>query len=188
MDDHGASAVFGSYYTGFGAGSGRLEVLAGADVRVDNFTFETAGGYLQGGYNNLIFGNGPGSTGYGLVSDAGSTLIANGGGARIKVGYNGGTGELRIDNGGFVGTLDIDVGRGHTAATGTLVIDGPGSTLLASTAYGYYGAAYDGSQGFLDIGSGTAGRGYLTVSNGGTLATTDGQLRASDGWRRSHHR
>ena len=164
-DGLAAGAIFG-----VAGGSGRLEVLSGASATFNTSAVEDVGGLLVGGYSNLRIGVG-GGTGYALVSGSGATLIASGGAAKITVGQNGGTGELRIENGGFVGTFDFNVGNGNTPTYGTLVIDGAGSTLLASADYGYYGSKYAGSQGYLTIGRGTAGRGYLTVSNGGTFTT-----------------
>ncbi|MFQ5565893.1 MAG: beta strand repeat-containing protein, partial [Paracoccaceae bacterium] len=160
---------------GTGVGTGYLNILAGATLTSINEGYDV-GGYIVGGYGNVNIGRGAGSYGKATVSGIGSKLLAYGGAARVTVGRDGGTGELRIENGGFVGTFDLDVGRGGAGTIGRLIIDGAGSTFLASAAYGFYGTAYAGAQGFLDIGRGTAGKGYLTVSAGGTFTTQNVDL------------
>ena len=165
-----ASINIGRNFNG-GAGTGYLSILDGATLTSINEGYENANGFILGGYNNVNIGRGTGTFGMVTVNGIGSSLIARGAAARITVGRDGGTGELRIENGAFVGTFDLDVGRGDIPTVGRLTINGAGSTLIASADYGFYGFAYAGAQGFLDIGRGDAGRGYLTVSNGGTFTT-----------------
>jgi T5SS/PEP-CTERM-associated repeat protein len=158
----------GSYNSG---GFGYLNILDGATLTSINEGYADQSGDIVGGYENVRIGYRAGSFGAATVSGTGSRLVASGAAARISVGRDGGTGELRIENGGFVGTFDLDIGSGDTPSTGTLVIDGAGSMLLASADYGFHGARSAGAQGYLDIGRGAAGRGFLTVSNGGTFTT-----------------
>lgn len=155
---------------GYGPGSGYLYVLDGATLTSINNAVPDAYGFLTGGYNNVSIGRGAGAAGHAIVDGTGSRLLAYGGAARINIGRDGGDGVLTISNGGFVGAFDLGVGRGGPGSRGSLVIDGPGSTFLASAAYGFYGPAYAGAQGFLEFGRG-AGSGYLTVTNGGAFVS-----------------
>ena len=172
VEDYGNAGFYASinvgtnFSGGAGIGTGTLNILAGAPLTSINEAYSDAYGYLVGGYGNVNIGRGAGAFGKVTVDGIGSSLIARGGAARITVGRDGGTGELRIENGGFVGTFDLDVGRGGAGTIGRLIIDGAGSTLLASAASGVPGAAYAGSQGVLDLGRRAAGSGERTCSTG----------------------
>lgn len=102
--------------------------------------------------SNLAYvGNMAGSTGTATVTGAGSLWNAQ----LLVVGSHG-TGTLAILNGGAVDTTDWEVAiADHSGSSGSVTVDGKGSTLTGS-----------------DIVVGNGGTGTLIVSNGGTAVAT----------------
>jgi len=134
------------------SGTGTLTVTAGAQMSV-------AGSSL---WNTMIIGKEAGSNGTVTVQGTGSQLLVQ---SEIVVGASG-TGSLIISQGGHVGGtgfapshVNVKIGARDTGypfatanGTGTLVIDGSGSKLLAA-----------------DLTIGAEGHGSVTVKNGGVL-------------------
>ncbi|MEL6479013.1 MAG: hypothetical protein AAFR17_16925 [Pseudomonadota bacterium] len=161
--------------------TGRLDIENGSVLEIANNTTAN-GNFLSGGYNNILIGNGVGGTGTVTVDGGGSQLLLTGGASRLSAGEQGGDGTVNITNGGFIGTFDINVGEGTSAefaadnpgiatplSVGRLNISGAGSELRMSSEFGYYGAAYAGTNGYGDIGRGVNGKGYLSITDGGRL-------------------
>ena len=82
----------------------------------------------------------------------GGTLLDGG---ALNIGEDG-SGTLNITKGGTVSDSDATVGSG-SGATGTALVDGPGSTW-----------SHDGA---ITIGENANATGTLTISNGGTMST-----------------
>ena len=150
---------------GYGA-TGHLTVEAGSTLTLNNTAYVDGNNRFVGGYNNIHIGRGDGGYGYATVTGAGSRMELGGGAARLNMGRDGGYGKLDILDGGFVGTFNLTIGRD---GVGVINVDGAGSELKTSSAYGtYYGSNYSGSAGYNVLGRG-AGKGYLAVTNGGTV-------------------
>ncbi|MEM7057621.1 MAG: cadherin-like domain-containing protein [Pseudomonadota bacterium] len=148
---------------------GYLTISDGSFFEARNTTNNNGSGGLNGGYSNINIGRNVGGTGTVVVTGEDSVLLATGGGSRIGVGRDGGDGTLRVEDGGYVGTFNITAGRGNTATTGSVVVDGQGSTIRISPEFGFYGSSYVGSSGYSTFGRDSAGRGYVTVQNGGRV-------------------
>ena len=126
-------------------------------------------GFLDGGTLSITDGGsvvthdicyiGYACTGMATVSGPGSTWLSNDG---IFVGYHNGT--LNIADGGSVTTDTCSVGATSTS-TGTVTVDGAGSTLYTSWS--------------LDVGF--SGNGTLTVTNGGTVSGAAGGVGTYSG-------
>lgn len=149
---------------------GRLGITGGSLFEARSNTFRD-NGLLYNTYRTVEIGINSGATGVVEVSGEGSTLLATGGGARIRVGEDGGQGTLRIVDGGYVGTFNINAGRGSgdTETLGTVLVDGEGSTLRLSSRFGYYGDTYGGAGGYSTFGREEGGNGRIVVSNGGQV-------------------
>jgi len=173
--DEGTPGSTGSIDVGYDnpGGTGYLNILAGATVTSNNQGYWD--GYdVVGGYNNVRIGFGAGSFGRVTVDGIGSKLLTYGASPRIQIGRDYGTGELVISGGGYALTLNVEVGRDD--GIGRLTIDGEGSELRVNDNAGTNAdPQYTGEGGFVNIGR-TGGRGYLYVTNGGTLTVnnTDG--------------
>jgi T5SS/PEP-CTERM-associated repeat protein len=105
----------------------------------------------------INIGNSVGATGTVLVDGAGSGLGISSN-ATLAVGAVG-TGILNITNGGTVAVGNAAVGFA-SGATGSVVVDGAGSSLIASNV----------------LAVGYSGTGTLTIANGGTVTTGTGAL------------
>ena len=139
------------------------------------------GGHVTGGYSGGI-GQGIGATGEVTVDGAGSSWSVS---SDLSVGVAG-TAALTIADGGQVTAFQAFVAR-QVNSSGTISIEGPGSTLTLNTASEVY-VGYGGS-GRLDItaggqlkgGGGTLGRdagssGTATVSGTGSAWSTGGSI------------
>jgi len=88
-----------------------------------------------------------------MVIDA-STLTLTG---ELNVGTNGGDGELTVRNGSTASSSALRIGFSGSGATGTVTIDGPGTTFTAGTLF---------------TGNGTNNNGDLIISDGALLTIT----------------
>jgi T5SS/PEP-CTERM-associated repeat protein len=95
-----------------------------------------------------------GSIGEVLITGSGSTWVNR---SRMQVG-SAGNGSLTVSNGAHVRSLDTFIG------TGAVLIDGPGSTLINESNYGF-------AAGSVSVGIGT-----LTITNGGRLQSSNGSI------------
>ncbi len=227
--DDGATATFGSDLTyealgiGFVSGNGTVTVEgSGSTLTVDDSGAQvdsdagstgsltikdggTANFQATTGYAPLAVGQG--GTGDVTVTGSGSSLTASGGSTII--GLLGGTGTFEIDDGATVNISNEDpsqsalfVGSGN-GSTGTLTVDGTGSSLTTSD--GTITVGNVGATGTLDIDDGAtvsatggnpsvdsvleigdAGTGTATVDgSGSSIETTNGNaavgLNAGDG-------
>lgn len=169
---------YGTVSVGTQGGSGTFIVAGGAVVTSTNNAEYDAG--LQAHVNtyyNVNVGRGDNSFGTLTVTGDGSELTANGIAARINIGRSGGDGTLNVYDGANVGGQSLDVGRDD--AQGTVRVDGAGSTLTISDAYGqfgiYYGNDYSGEGSLIRVGR-QGGDGRVEITDGGvlTLENTEG--------------
>ena len=156
-------------------GSGSKLTMGGAGLVVGSQGSATLAIANGGAVSNVAatIGSFAGSTGTVSVDGAGSTWINTAG---LDVGYSG-TGTLKITNGGLV-TSGPALGPGavvnigtNAGATGTVLVDGAGSTL-----------GVQGSGNVLSVG--TDGTGTLNIKNGGAVASGNayvGQAAGSTG-------
>jgi T5SS/PEP-CTERM-associated repeat protein len=149
--------------------TGTLVIEGGSTLEARNTAVINPGSTtFTGGYGNINIGRGYGSYGYATVTGTGSRMTTEGGAARITVGHSNGYGVLDIEQGGFVGAFNLTVGR--DGGVGRINIDGVGSELKTSSAYGFYnGTPQMQATGYHSIGRGYGGRGYLSVTNGGVV-------------------
>ena len=115
------------------------------------------GGAVSNSYS--LLGGFDGSSGTATVDGVGSTWVNNGN--LFVPGANGGAGMLTITLGGVVSSSNGYLGSGSTSSTGTVDVDGAGSTWTNSANL-YVG----GSE------SGMAGGGLLRIQNGGTVSAS----------------
>ena len=122
-------------------GTGALTIQNGAILTSSN------------GANSNIIGDGASSTGTVTVDGAGSTWAINSSGTTLALfAGNSGKGALTIQNGGVVSdSRSLDIGT-FAGSTGTVTVDGAGSTLNS-------GVLFVGEQ----------GAGTMTVRNGGSV-------------------
>jgi T5SS/PEP-CTERM-associated repeat protein len=139
-----------SFEAGYSA-TGNLLIEGGATLEARNTAvINTGTGTFDGGYFNINIGRNVDAKGYATVTGVGSRLTTEGGAARLTIGRNEGQ-----------GTLDIEIGR--------INVDGAGSELKTSSAYGFYsGTPQLEATGYNTFGRGDDGKGYLTVTNSGT--------------------
>ncbi|HEY4075504.1 MAG TPA: autotransporter domain-containing protein [Rhizomicrobium sp.] len=110
----------------------------------------TTGGVVTTG-DTAVVGQNAGHTGIVTVDATGSAWhITN----TLTVGDLGGTGTITLTNGGMLSAQTVNLG--NAGSSGTVIVDGAGSTLS--------------SQG---LAAGVGGTGSLTVRNGGLLDSTD---------------
>ncbi|WP_258584586.1 autotransporter outer membrane beta-barrel domain-containing protein [Mesorhizobium sp. AR02] len=121
------------------------------------------GGAASAG-TGAVLGNDAGSSGMLTVEDAHSTFTTD----ELGVG-NAGTGTLTIKNGGTVLSQTGYVGIA-AGSTGTALVTGAGSTWNSVVLF---------VGGYNDIGD--SGSGTLTVSNGGSITTSYGEVGAAAG-------
>lgn len=126
-------------------GIGELLVSGGADVSD----------------NGVFIAKEVGSTGTVTVDGAGSTWTSS---FRFRVGRNG-TGTLNITNGGSVSNTSVGYIGVNTGSTGTVTVDGSGSTWTNSD----------------DLYAGYNGTGTLNITNGGSVSNTVGYVGKEDG-------
>ncbi len=150
-------------------GNGSMTVSGGGTVTVDNGLTDIN---APGSFNDMTIGDTATGTGTVTVTGAGSTLSMAGTDNVIKVGQGGGTGSLTVENGGTVETLWLEVAR--NGATGTVNIDGVGSTIISSTETGMWSVPYDYEAGFVNIGRHAGSDGTLNISNGGRMEIREG--------------
>ncbi|MEM8624961.1 MAG: hypothetical protein AAGG47_15755, partial [Pseudomonadota bacterium] len=139
---------------------GSIAIDGGSDVTV------TPNLAISSGYNAVEIGVGPVSNGVITVDGTGSTLTSSGGAGNINVG-RAGDGRLTITDGGAVNGFFIVVGR-SASSNGLLQVDGPGSQLTASDAFGNF-TTYTGYAGFLRAGRDFGSYGRIEVTNGGRI-------------------
>ncbi|MEM8687990.1 MAG: hypothetical protein AAGF81_11710, partial [Pseudomonadota bacterium] len=167
------NGVGGNLDVGF-QGTGDVTISGGADVTAESST----------SYQAVRIGGGDGGDGTVTVTGTGSTLTAGDGApgvtGAIRVGQQG-TGVLEVLNGADVFGFFLDVGRGSPTdgdadGEGTVRIDGVGSRVLLSSAYGEF-PSYAGEGAFSRFGREDGGVGNLFVTNGGLfqLENIDGQ-------------
>ena len=144
-DFNGGTASFGELFMGTGAGSvATLNVGPGQT-------------FLQNGWSEVGRNGGTGSIN---VDGAGAQFVANGNADFIIGANSGGTGFLNIKNGGSVTVSQwLNVARG-AGSTGTITVDGPGSTLTT-------GGTFNG-----ELNIGEDGFGTLNIINGGKVLHT----------------
>jgi T5SS/PEP-CTERM-associated repeat protein len=155
-----------SFEAGYSA-TGNLLIEGGATLEARNtVVINTGTGTFDGGYFNINIGRNVDAKGYATVTGVGSRLTTEGGAARLTIGRNEGQGTLDIENGGFVGAFNLTIGR---EGIGRINVDGAGSELKTSSAYGFYsGTPQLEATGYNTFGRGDDGKGYLTVTNSGT--------------------
>ena len=130
------------------SGSGTLNITRGGTVYVFPF--------------NCCFGSAPGSVGVVTVDGTGSMLR---GAYDIHVGASG-SGTLNITRGGAVNFFNSCYLGDASGSSGTVTVDGSGSTLLSSG-------------GFLQVGG--SGSGTLNITHGGTVSDGFGCVGGSAG-------
>ena len=144
------------------AGYGLLNVNSGATVTI------TGSDYTP--YRGLRVGQQTGATGIVNVDGAGTTLTSEGGAGRVRI-ADFGTGELNISNGAAVNAFFFEAARSD-GSNGRVTVDGPGSVLTVSDAFGHfplYDGAYLGEAGFMRLGRNAGSYGYMSVTDGGTV-------------------
>jgi T5SS/PEP-CTERM-associated repeat protein len=148
------------------SGTGSTWDAGPSGVRVGNSATGTltiaSGGALNMSNGLLSVGLNAGGVGTLNIDDG---TVANPA-AAIRLGYDGATGNLNISNGGTLTTTNLNsVGLSDTggAGTGTVTISGAGSNWTIT-------AGVPGSNGNLNIGSGAAAQGTVTISAGGSLS------------------
>ncbi len=155
FNNSGTTGSFVGLYTGY-FGTGTLDITNGADVTS----------------SASLIGYSTGSTGTATVDGSGSTW--NTGGNYLYVGREDGTGTLNITNGADVTSGTGSIGT-NTGSTGTVTVDGDGSTWDTGIDNLYVGA---GGTGTLNISNGadvTSGRSYIGNNSSSTgTATVDG--------------
>lgn len=161
----GEAVENGVIYGGFFSktGSGTLTLDGGGHV----YHIGVADGTLQLRSNEITTNEGAsiGSSKKAELVVTGPGAVLNGSnGSSMRVGTNNGGGSLRIEAGGTVNTLSGTIGRN---STGTALVTGAGSIWWAGLG--------------LTVGSGLAGRGELTVADGGTLITGDTMMTNGSG-------
>ncbi len=161
-DGMGGGRVYGGYLANVtAAGSGDVSITNGGQV--------TLTGSSGTPYAGVRIAEASGGVGSVTVSGAGSILTSQGGAGRIRVANYGG-GDLTVNNGGLVRGFFVDVGR-NEGSNGNVVVDGYGSSILASNAYGNFSAdpEFVGQAGFLRLGREDGSAGYLSITNGGRV-------------------
>jgi len=156
----GNVVAFGNRYAVGNTGTGTLTVSDGSDLDVSGVFNDN---------DSLSIGRLSGSNGTVNVIGAGSTLDAIGPDSGIIAGLQG-NGTLNVTDGAEVRSFIFDAGI-RTGSTGTVNIDGTGSTihLTSDTGGGFSGAYYSREAAFGRIGFEQGSRGYLNITNGGTL-------------------
>lgn len=189
IDGVGTSALlagFGNRLQVGNWGTGALTVSGGAVI---DATVDAAGCSAPGAFCNNFIGNGAGSTGAVTITGAGSQIstlasFVVGSAAVFTVatdGFNFGTpggatnASVNVLAGGTLRTQSSTVGQvpvqpgslGTETATGSVVIDGAGSSWIATR------NTVSNTAAFLGVGNGARSTGSVLVSNGGQL-TVDG--------------
>ncbi|MEM9144917.1 MAG: DUF4214 domain-containing protein [Pseudomonadota bacterium] len=141
-------------------GTGSLVIDDGSALTV------TTNPALSFGYNAVEIGISSGSRGLVTVDGPGSALTATGGAGNINVG-RAGEGQLALTNGAEANGFFIVVGR-SAGSDGLLQVDGPGTVLTASDAFGNF-TTYTGYAGFLRAGRDAGSYGRIEITNGGTV-------------------
>ena len=149
-------------------GSGSLTVSNGGKVRVDG----TGGPAGQDDFISLGINNGTGTL---SVTGAGSSLVMAGYGGAIQAGRSGAaaTGSFSVLAGASASAVFLNVGR--DGATGSVLLNGPGTQLRLS-GQGAYSSGGVGSAGGT---IGWGGSGQVTVSNGALWHISDGGTDSS---------
>jgi T5SS/PEP-CTERM-associated repeat protein len=178
LSDGGAAVASGAACLGYGPGVAGIATISGPGS-----TWAISGGLevggsgsgtlniMNGGAMNAVatcyIGLGAGSTGIANISGAGSTWTAGG---VVFVGDDG-NGILAVTNGGaFSGSIAMASNASLTSTpTGTIVVDGPGSTLSTT---GVSAAWHGGSTALLQITNG----GRLVNSGDYQMATGSGAV------------
>ncbi|MCH8951356.1 MAG: hypothetical protein IID49_04385 [Proteobacteria bacterium] len=155
----GNGTAFDYYGNPFTVGDGTLNVTSGGTVT----STRAASSYWYMGIR--IGANG--GTGVANVDGAGSALISQDGSGSLRVGVYG-TGTLNITDGGMAAGFQVEIGRG--GGNGCLTVDGAGSTLISSDAYGNWNPdLYGGWAAAFRVGRNAGSYGKAVVTNGGTI-------------------
>lgn len=177
-DDYGN----GQIRVGLNNGTGALNVSNGGAVYARGLNLGagpgsigdsqlTAGGVIeitgtdQTAYQGVAIGR-DGGTGAMTLQGA-SYLISSGGAGRLQVGREG-AGELNVLSASDVNAFFVEIGRGP-GANGDVYINGYGSRLTASDAYGEFDPASYGPRGGLVRVGRDGGNGQVTINGGGSL-------------------
>ena len=148
---------------------GSVEITTGGSINV------TASDYTP--YRGVNAGISTGSVGIINVDGAGSELVSTGGAGRIQIGRFG-DGTLNISSGGAVKGFYGGVGTRY-GGRGYVKVDGVGSLLLMSDAYGAFQSDPDdtfnvsGEAGFLRLGRNAGSHGELQITGGGRVEITN---------------
>ena len=113
----------------------------------------------NGDFNVGIDQNGQPSPTVGVVNMNGASSVTV---PTMPIGRNGGTGTFNEFSGVVNVSNEVNVGNGGATTVGTLNVDGAGASFLAGTV----------GDPFMFVGRGGA-HGYVNVSNGGSLSTTN---------------
>ena len=160
--DDGNGRQYGGYLPNVtAAGTGIVSITTGAQV--------TATATNGAPYNGIEIGRDSGTVGSATVSGSGTVLTSQNGAGRVRVGAYG-DGDLTVDQGGQVRGFFFDIGRGQ-GSDGEVLVDGFGSNILVSNAYGDFSAdpQFAGEAGFLRLGRNAGSDGYLRIANGGRV-------------------
>ena len=140
-----------------------------AEITLTNGRFNTR--YLTGGYSSTYTGNGIGTSGSLTIAGSSTQFCGSGigypcSGSNVQyAGLYGGTGTINIlDGADFRSSVYLGYGTG---STGTLTVDGSGTTLNGTNVFLGSGSSNSGSSatGF--------GDGFLYVRNGAVIGTYD---------------
>ena len=152
------------------AGRGYVTVSGGGDLYLttpDDPRFTADPNTGPSGYRGLRIAEREGSYGRVDVTGEGSTLTVQGGAGMIRVGRNAeAEGRLTVSGGAEANGFFVDVGR--QGAKGYIDVDGVGSKLTVSNAFGSFGYGDQGEAGFLRLGR-DGGYGSLEITNGGEV-------------------
>lgn len=164
--------------------TGYLNILGGSSLELNGDpTYDPISQSYQGRFGNIHIGRFENGEGHVTVSGNGSELLLTGNLSRLNVGRDGGLGELTIEQGGFVGSQLLAIGWNLSSTPintiGRVYVDGAGSELKASTVYGEFFGYLAGAAGYQTVGRGDGGRGYLHITNGGTV-TVENEPGVSD--------
>ncbi len=162
--DGNRQTVFGGYVENPDyVSNGRLDILSGGTVTVET-TLSTP-------YRGVRAGESSGTVGTITVDGEGSRLTSTGGAGMVEI-ANFGEGSLTVQNGGLVEGHFVDIGR-NRGSDGLLLVDGAGSRLLVSDAFGTFadadGNRPDNSGGFLRAGRNDGSMGRIEITNGGVI-------------------
>ncbi len=173
LGDHGGSAsmaVSSGALVDFASTEGDFEVGSGGGIGL----LVATGGATLDGLTYLHAGRGAGSRGTVLLEGEGTSLLMKGN-PRLRVGADNGTGALTFRDGalldarsGTFQSLLVGTALDGTSASGTLIIDGPGTRVLLGSSTWHGVPEGTATSAWMPVGSN--GTGNVVVGNGGLLA------------------